>query len=475
MAGGKTYKGLQQANGPIVVVERVENVSYGELVELTAPDGSRRQGSVLDISEKRAVIQVFEGAKGLSLKNTSVKFLGKTLEFTVSRDLLGRILNGIGDPLDGAPLPFKGEEKNIYGSSINPVMRDYPQDVIETGVSVIDGMNTLVRGQKLPVFSGNGMPHNELAAQIARHSRVRGKDEEFAVVFAAMGVKNDDADFFRKEFESTGAIKNATMFLNLASDPAEERIVTPRFALTLAEHLAFDHNYHVLVILTDMTNYCEALRELTSARGEVPSRKGYPGYLYSDLASIYERCGRTKDSDGSITQIPILTMPNDDITHPIPDLTGYITEGQIVLDRELNQKDLYPPINPLPSLSRIMKDAIGDEKTRKDHPDVANQLYASYSAVGNIRSLAAIVGEDELTDSDRSHLRFGEAFENEFINQSSSERRTMEETLDLAWRHLGKLPMEALHRVSSEELDTYYTVQDGTDEDETDDTIGEAF
>ncbi len=465
MAGGKLYKGLRQANGPIIVVDPVANVSYGELVEIIGSDGQNRHGNVLDISDKRIIIQVFEGAKGLSLNGTTVKFLGKTLEFNVSKELLGRILNGIGEPIDGAPLPFSGEQRDIYGSSINPVMRDYPMDVIETGISVIDGMNTLVRGQKLPVFSGNGMPHNELAAQIARHSRVRGKKEEFAVVFAAMGVKNDDADFFREEFEKTGAIKNATMFLNLASDPPEERIVTPRFALTLAEYLAFEHNYHVLVILTDMTNYCEALRELTSARNEVPSRKGYPGYLYSDLASIYERCGRIKGSSGSITQIPILTMPNDDITHPIPDLTGYITEGQIVLDRELLQKGIYPPINPLPSLSRIMKDAIGKEKTRDDHPNVANQLYASYSAVGNIRSLAAIVGEEELTDSDRRHLRFGEAFENEFINISPDERRTIEETLDTAWTLLGKIPMEALHRVSQDELDKYYTVLDGISED----------
>ncbi len=454
--GGKTIKDLQSAGGPILVVNRVTDVAYGEVVEIICGDGSKRRGSVLDISDKRAVIQVFEGAQGISLKNTSVKFLGKTMEFSVSKELLGRVLDGTGQPLDGAPMPFGGTVRSIYGSAINPVMRAYPEDVIETGISVFDCMNTLVRGQKLPIFSGNGLPHNELAAQVARQARIRGTEEDFAVVFAAMGVKHDDADFFREEFERTGALERATMFLNLASDPAEERLVTPRFALTLAEHLAFDHNMHVLVILTDMTNYCEALREMTSARGEVPSRKGYPGYLYSDLAEIYERCGRTRDSRGSITQLPVLTMPNDDITHPIPDLTGYITEGQIVLDRELHQKGVYPPINPLPSLSRIMKDAIGEGKTREDHAHVANQLYASYARVGNIRALAAIVGEDELTDTDQRHIKFGDAFEEHFIGQGRNERRTIEETLALAWKILGLLPKQALHRVSREELDMYY-------------------
>jgi V/A-type H+-transporting ATPase subunit B len=456
-SGGKIYRDLQRISGPIVVVDRVTDVAYGELVEVMAGDGSRRRGTVLDVSDRRAVIQVFEGAEGVSLRGTSVRFLGKSLDFAVSRDLLGRVLNGVGEPLDGCPLPFGGATRSIYGSAINPVARDYPRDVIETGVSAIDGMNTLVRGQKLPIFSGNGLPHNELAAQIARQARIRGTTEAFAVVFAAMGVKNDDAAYFRDELERTGALQNATMFLNLASDPPEERLVTPRFALTLAEHLAFDHHYHVLVILTDMTNYCEALREMTSARGEVPSRKGYPGYLYSDLAEIYERCGRVKNARGSITQIPILTMPNDDITHPIPDLTGYITEGQIVLDRELHQKGVYPPINPLPSLSRIMKDAIGGTRTRDDHPNVANQLYSSYAAVGSIRSLAAIVGAEELTDSDQRHLQFGDAFERQFVGQGREERRTIEDTLAIAWRLLGVLPRDSLHRVSSKQLDQYYT------------------
>ena len=455
-SGGKTIKDLQSAGGPILVVNRVSDVAFGEVVEVLCGDGSKRRGTVLDISDERAVIQVFEGAQGISLKNTAVKFLGKTMEFSVSRDLLGRVLDGTGQPLDGAPMPFGGEVRSIYGSAINPVMRSYPEDVIETGVSVIDCMNTLVRGQKLPIFSGNGLPHNELAAQIARQSRIRGTEEDFAVIFAAMGVKHDDADFFREEFERTGALERATMFLNLASDPAEERLVTPRFALTLAEHLAFDHDMHVLVILTDMTNYCEALREMTSARGEVPSRKGYPGYLYSDLAEIYERCGRTHDSKGSITQLPVLTMPNDDITHPIPDLTGYITEGQIVLNRELHQKGVYPPVNPLRSLSRIMKDAIGEGRTRDDHPHVANQLYASYARVGNIRALAAIVGADELTDTDQRHLKFGDAFEKHFLGQGRDERRSIEDTLALAWKLLGLLPKQALHRVSTEELDQYY-------------------
>jgi len=462
---GRIYRDLQRAGGPIIVVERVADVAYGELVEILCVDGSRRRGTVLDISSERAVIQVFEGAEGLSLRGTSVKFLGKSLEFSVSPALLGRVLNGAGRPLDGMPLPFEGVTRSIYGSAINPVTRDYPMDVIETGVSVIDTMNTLVRGQKLPIFSGNGLPHNELAAQIARQARIRGSEEKFAVVFAAMGVKNDDATFFREELERTGALSNATMFLNLASDPAEERLVTPRFALTLAEHLAFDQDYHVLVILTDVTNYCEALREMTSARGEVPSRKGYPGYLYSDLAEIYERCGRVKTAKGSITQLPILTMPNDDITHPIPDLTGYITEGQIVLDRDLHQKGVYPPINPLPSLSRIMKDAIGGDRTREDHPNVANQLYASYAQVGNIRSLAAIVGAEELTDSDQRHLRFGDAFEQQFVAQARDQRRTIEDALGIAWDLLGTLPRDALHRVSPEQLQQYYAVRDGVDEE----------
>ncbi|MBN1673380.1 MAG: V-type ATP synthase subunit B [Kiritimatiellae bacterium] len=461
---GRIYRTLHRAGGPIIVVERVTDVAYGERVEVLCGDGTRRRGTVLDVSVERAVVQVFEGTEGLSLRGTSVKFLGRSVEFTVSPALLGRVLSGTGSPLDGMPLPFEGATRSVYGSAINPVTRDYPTDVIETGVSLIDGMNTLVRGQKLPIFSGNGLPHNELAAQIARQAAIRGADEPFAVVFAAMGVKNDDAAFFREELERTGALENATMFLNLASDPPEERLLTPRFALTLAEHLAFEHDFHVLVILTDMTNYCEALREMTSARGEVPSRKGYPGYLYSDLADLYERCGRVKTAKGSITQLPILTMPSDDITHPIPDLTGYITEGQIVLDRELHQKGVYPPINPLPSLSRIMKDAIGAGRTREDHPNVANQLYSVYARVGNIRSLAAIVGAEELTDTDQRHLRFGDAFEEAFIGQRRDERRTIEQTLEIAWDLLGVLPRDALHRVTPEELAKYHAVRDGVDE-----------
>lgn len=462
---GRIYRDLKRAAGPIIVVERVTDVAYGELVEVLCGDGSMRRGTVLEVSTDRAVIQVFEGATGLSLRDTAVKFLGKSIEFAVSPGLLGRVLSGAGRPLDGMPLPFEGVTRSIYGSAINPVDRDYPMDVIETGMSVIDTMNTLVRGQKLPIFSGNGLPHNELAAQIARQARIRGTDEQFAVVFAAMGVKNDDATFFRAELERTGAMANTTMFLNLASDPPEERLVTPRFALTLAEELAFQHDYHVLVILTDLTNYCEALREMTSARGEVPSRKGYPGYLYSDLAEIYERCGRIKTARGSITQLPILTMPNDDITHPIPDLTGYITEGQIVLDRELHQKGVYPPINPLPSLSRIMKDAIGGDRTRDDHPDVANQLYSSYARVGNIRSLAAIVGAEELTDSDQRHLQFGDAFEDRFIGQKDDARRTIEQSLALAWELLGLLPQDALHRVTPDQMAQYYEASSGIDDE----------
>lgn len=458
---GQIYRDIQEASGPIIVVERVADVAYGEVVEILGGDGVKRQGSVLDVSDERAVIQVFEGGEGLSLRGTSVKFLGHALEFNVSEDLLGRVLSGTGNPLDDMPVPFQGETRSIYGSAINPVNRDYPKEVIETGVSVIDVMNTLVRGQKLPIFSGNGLPHNQLAAQIARQARIPGAEEKFCVVFAAMGVKNDDATFFRNELERAGALTNATMFLNLASDPAEERLVTPRFALTLAEYLAFEKDYHVLVILTDMTNYCEALREMTSARGEVPSRKGYPGYLYSDLAEIYERCGRVTTAQGSITQLPILTMPNDDITHPIPDLTGYITEGQIVLERELHAKSVYPPINPLPSLSRIMKDAIGDDRTRADHSNVASQLYSSYAEVGNIRSLAAIVGAEELTDTDQRHLQFGDEFEQQFIAQDEYKGRTIEDALQIAWKMLGILPQNSLHRVSPAELDAYYEVRDG--------------
>ncbi|MFH1006208.1 MAG: V-type ATP synthase subunit B [Candidatus Latescibacterota bacterium] len=454
--GGKEYSALAQVSGPILTVAHVEGVGVAEVVEVRCPDGEIRRGTVLDISEERAVIQVFKGTSGLSTARTKVRFLGTPLEFRVSDEMLGRIFNGIGEPADGGPAPFEGTKKSIYGTAINPVSRAYPYDFIQTGISAIDGLNTLIRGQKLPILSGSGLPHNMLAAQILRQARIVGKAEPFAVIFAAMGIKHDDAQFFRDDLEKAGVLGNVTMFLNLADDPPEERIVTPRVALTLAEYLAFEKGMHVLVVLTDMTNYCEALREIASAREEVPSRKGYPGYLYSDLASIYERCGRIKGREGSITQIPILTMPNDDITHPIPDLTAYITEGQIVLSRELSQKGIYPPISVLPSLSRIMKDAIGEGQTRADHPNLASQLYASYSRVGTVRSLASIMGEEELTDLDRRTLQFGEAFETRFLNQGSEENRTMEETLDAGWKTLSVLPRSVLRRFTKAQLDQYY-------------------
>ena len=454
--GGKEYNALAQVSGPILTVEHVEGVGYAEVVEVRCPDGEIRRGTVLDVNEARAVVQVFQGTSSLSATRTKVRFLGTPMEFRVSEEMLGRIFNGIGEPIDGGPAPFGGTKKSIYGTAINPVSRAYPYDFIQTGISAIDGLNTLIRGQKLPILSGSGLPHNILAAQILRQATIVGKSEPFAVIFAAMGIKHDDARFFRDDLEKAGVLGNVTMFLNLADDPPEERIVTPRFALTLAEHLAFDKGMHMLVVLTDMTNYCEALREIASAREEVPSRKGYPGYLYSDLASIYERCGRIKGRAGSITQIPILTMPNDDITHPIPDLTAYITEGQIVLSRELSQKGIYPPISVLPSLSRIMKDAIGEGRTREDHPNLANQLYASYSRVGSVRSLASIVGEEELTELDQRTLRFGEEFEARFIQQGSEENRTLEQTLDVGWEMLSILPRSVLHRLTEAQLDRYY-------------------
>jgi len=454
--GGKEVRGLTRVAGPILVLENVEGVGYSEVVEVLCPDGETRQGTVLDVSEEWVVIQVFEGTDGLSTANTRVRFLGHPLEFRVSEEMLGRIFNGIGEPIDGSPPPFSGEIRNIYGAAINPVSRAYPYDFIQTGISAMDGMNTLIRGQKLPIFSASGLPHNALAAQIVRQAQIRGEHERFAIIFAAMGTKHDDAQFFHDSFERTGALSNVTMFLNLADDPPEERIVTPRFALTLAEYLAFEKNLHVLVILIDMTNYCEALREIASAREEVPSRKGYPGYLYSDLASIYERCGRIEGAEGSITQIPVLTMPNDDITHPIPDLTGYITEGQIVLSRELHQKGIYPPINVIPCLSRIMKDGIGEGKTREDHPNLANQLYAAYSRVGRMRALASIVGEEELSELDRQYLEFGERFEREFVGQRVEEDRSLEQTLQKGWDVISTLPRTALHRLSPEQLDRYY-------------------
>ncbi len=450
------YKGVKEIVGPLIFVEGVENVGFDELVEVITPTGEERRGRVLDVGRGFAVVQVFEGTQGLSPSATRVRFLGKPLSVPVSAEMLGRVFDGLGRPIDGGPEPFTEDHRDVNGLPINPFARDYPEEFIQTGVSVIDGMNTLVRGQKLPIFSGSGLPHNLLAAQIARQATVPGKEEEFAVIFAAMGIKHDEAHFFRRAFEETGALKRTAIFLNLADDPPIERLVTPRVALTLAEYLAFDLDMHVLVILTDMTNYAEALREISAAKGEVPSRRGYPGYLYTDLATIYERAGRIQGKKGSITQMPVLTMPNDDITHPVPDLTGYITEGQLVFDRELFRKGIYPPLNPLPSLSRLMKDGIGEGRTRGDHADVSNQLYAAYARAQEVRMITAIVGEEGLTDVDRKYLEFADYFEYHFINQRPDENRSLEQTLSIAWDCLSILPETELTRVSEKYIKQYY-------------------
>ncbi len=455
------YSGLAAINGPLVFVERVGNVGFGELVEIRNSSGQLRLGQVVEIDEERAIVQVFEGTTGLSLEGIRTVFLGKSLEMPVSREMLGRIFDGLGRPIDGAPNVTSDRMMDINGLPINPYSREYPRDFIQTGISAIDGMNTLIRGQKLPVFSGSGMPHNTIAAQIARQAKILTAEEEFTVVFAAMGVKFDVASFFIESFEKSGALESSAIFLSLADAPSIERLITPRAALTLAEFLAFTEGMHVLVILTDMTNYCESLRELSSSRGEIPSRKGYPGYLYSDLASIYERAGRIKGIPGSITQIPILTMPSDDISHPIPDLTGYITEGQIVLERELFNKSIYPPIAGLPSLSRLMKDGIGEGRTRKDHAGVAAQLFACYARVKRIRALASIVGEEELAPLDREYLKFGRVFETEFLSQGPDEDRPIETTLDIGWRVLSMLPETELYRISREDIGKYYIPSKG--------------
>jgi len=452
----KEYKGLSQINGPLIFIENVGNIGYNEVAEITFRR-ERRIGQVVLISDKFAVVQVFQGTEGLNVNETKVKFLGKTLQIKVSKEILGRTFNGIGEPIDGGVNIINGVYQDINGSPINPASRMYPRNFIQTGVSAIDALMTLIRGQKLPIFSGNGLPHNRLAVQIAEQAKIMGEESgNFAIVFAAMGIKHDDAQFVLSSFKESGATKNVVTFLNLADDPTIERIATPRVALTAAEYLAFEKDMHVLVILTDMTNYCEALRELSTSRGEVPSRKGYPGYLYSDLASMYERAGMIRGKKGSVTQIPILSMPNDDITHPIPDLTGYITEGQIVLSRELQRKGIYPPIGILPSLSRLMKDGIGEGYTRADHPHLSSQLFAAYSRVQEVRALASIIGEEELTNIDRRYLKFGDAFEKEFLSQGYNEDRSIEETLDLGWKLLGYLPSSELTRVSEEELKEYY-------------------
>ncbi len=464
---GQEVVGVSRIAGPIMIVEGASNVSYDEVVEIRDGQGNLRRGRVLEVGEKTCVVQVFAGSTGLSIDGTRVRFLGDTLRIPVAEEMLGRVFDGLGNPLDGGPQPLTDHYADVNGQPINPTARIYPRDYIQTGISAIDGLNTLLRGQKLPIFSGAGMPHDQLAAQIVRQATLGAPTdapasdaEQFAIVFAAMGVKHDVANFFRRSFTDSGALTRVAMFLNLADDPPVERLVTPRAALTLAEYLAYERGMHVLVVLTDMTNYCEALRQISNIRGEVPSRKGYPGYLYSDLASMYERTGRIRTSEGSITQIPILTMPSDDITHPVPDLTGYITEGQITLGRELDHSGVYPPIAVLPSLSRLMKDGIGQGRTRSDHPRWGAQLYAAYAHMQDVRSLASVIGEEELGEVDQKYLKFGRAFEKEFVNQASTENRTIEQTLAIGWRLLSMLPKEELTRVSLDELKQYYKGED---------------
>ncbi len=453
---GVEYTRVQEIKGPLLIVEGVSRAAFDELVEIETVDGIKRLGKVLEVGQGKAVIQVFEGTAGLSIKGTKARFLGKTMEVPVSQELLGRIFDGLGRPIDGLPEPIAEEFRDINGAPINPERREYPSDFIQTGVSVIDGMLTLVRGQKLPIFSGSGMPHNILAAQIARQATVVGRGEEFAVVFAAIGVQYSEAQYFKRSLEESGALRRSVLFLNLADDPAIERIITPRVALTVAEYLAFDLNMHVLVIITDMTNYAEALREISAAREEVPGRKGYPGYLYTDLATIYERAGRIKNVKGSITQMPILSMPADDITHPIPDLTGYITEGQIVLSRDLFRRNIYPPVGVLMSLSRLMKDGVGEGKTRADHMEVSNQLYDAYARAQEVRALSEIVGKAGLTGVDLKYLEFGDAFEQQFLRQEPDENRTLEETLRRAWDVLSTLPESELTKIKEVHIKKYY-------------------
>lgn len=452
------YLGLSAINGPMVVLEGVQDAAFDEIVEMTVERKVKKLGRVIEVYKDKAIIQVFEGTEGLALRNVHTRLTGRPMELAVSEDMLGRTFNGIGTPIDGLGDINSETMLDVNGKPLNPVTREYPRDYIRTGISAIDGLMTLIRGQKLPIFSGNGLPHDELAAQIVQQASL-GDDqdgEKFAVVFAAMGVKYDVADFFRRTFEESGVSDHVAMFINLANDPVVERLITPKVALTLAEYLAFEKGMHILVILTDMTSFAEALREVSSSKGEIPSRKGYPGYLYSELASIYERAGIVKGRPGSVTQIPILTMPNDDITHPIPDLTGYITEGQIVLDRTLYGQSVYPPINVLPSLSRLMKDGIGEGFTRADHQGLANQLFSCYAKVGDARALASVIGEDELSPIDKKYLVFGKEFENRFVGQGNRANRNITETLNIGWELLGLLPRTELDRVDTKVLDQYY-------------------
>ena len=452
----KEYRTIREVAGPLMMVSGVEGVTYDELGEIELPSGDIRRCKVLEVDGGNAVVQLFENSAGINLRDSKVRFFGHGLQLPVSEDMLGRVFSGMGRPIDGGPEIIPDKRIDINGVPMNPAARVYPNEFIQTGISAIDGLNTLVRGQKLPIFSGSGLPHAKLAAQIARQAKVLNANDKFAVVFAAIGITFEEADFFIKDFTKTGAIDRTVMFMNLANDPAIERISTPRMALTAAEYLAFEKDMHVLVILTDMTSFAEAMREVSSSKGEIPSRKGYPGYLYSELATIYERAGIVEGVNGSVTQIPILTMPNDDITHPIPDLTGYITEGQIVLDRELHGQAVYPPISVLPSLSRLMKDGIGAGYTREDHQDLANQLFSSYAKVGDARALASVIGEDELSPIDKKYLQFGKAFEARFVGQGPEENRTIEETLNIGWELLGMLPREELDRVDTKILDKYY-------------------
>lgn len=452
----KEYKSIKEIVGPLMLVSGVEGVKYDELVEISGQDGSVRRGKVLEVNGDNALVQLFEGSQGIQMSTSKARFLGRSLELGVSEDMLGRVFDGLGNPKDGGAPVIPEKRIDINGQPINPAARDYPDEFIQTGVSAIDGLNTLVRGQKLPVFSASGLPHAQLAAQIARQAKVLGKDSKFAVVFAAIGITYEEAEFFMQDFRRTGAIERAVMFVNLANDPAVERIATPRMALTAAEYLAFEKDMHVLVIMTDITNYCEALREVSAARKEVPGRRGYPGYLYTDLATIYERAGRIRGKKGSITQIPILTMPEDDKTHPIPDLTGYITEGQIILSRELYKKGINPPIDVLPSLSRLKNKGIGKGKTRDDHPDSMNQLFAAYAQGKEAKELSAILGDAALTATDRKYAEFAEAFEGRYVNQGFNENRSIEQTLQIGWELLTILPRTEMKRISDKYLEQYY-------------------
>jgi V-type H+-transporting ATPase subunit B len=460
-----TYRKVVGVNGPLVILDDIDYLKYAEIVNLTLADGSIKQGQVLEVQGKRAVVQVFEGTAGIDVKKTHVTFTGQTLKMSVSEDMLGRVFNGSGAPIDGGSNIIASDYLDIQGQPLNPNIRIYPEEMIQTGISSIDVMNSIARGQKIPIFSGSGLPHNEVAAQICKQAGLVKKkdvkdmsDENFAIVFAAMGVNMETAKFFKNSFEETGSFERTALFLNLANDPTIERIITPRLALTAAEYLAYELEKHVLVIMTDMSSYADSLREVSAAREEVPGRRGYPGYMYTDLSTIYERAGRIEGRNGSITQIPILTMPNDDITHPIPDLTGYITEGQIYIDRQLHNRQIYPPINVLPSLSRLMKSAIGENMTRKDHSDVSNQLYAKYAIGKDAQSMKAVVGEESLSLEDKLSIEFKEAFDKEFVSQGYDECRTIDQSLDLAWKLLKIFPREMLNRIPSKILDEFHSI-----------------